>query len=447
MMDAPRHSSAAIEREKLMSTTTTTPAGIPLLARPFVALGLAVLAEIGIAFFVLQVVATPLVIVTVGIPLLLVAIPATRWYANLHRFLIGKLTGVHIPRPYRQASRPGPLRFLRTAAADPATWRDLAWLLVNATLGFVMTLLSAVLFLSMIFYLIYPFLLAVTPPGVFDRPFGGLVELDHAVEGFYMWPVAGIAFLLWYNFGRPLLTGYAQLSKSLLGPTKAAELNLRVQELATSRAETVDTQAAELRRIERDLHDGAQARLAALSMTLGLAESMVGRDPKQAQQLLTEARESAGHALSELRDLVRGIHPPVLADRGLDGAVRALALACPIKIDITIDLPGRPPAPVESAAYFAIAEALANLVKYSAATTAWVQLSYADEKLHIMVGDDGIGGAEIRPGGGLYGIQRRLAAFDGTLTLVSPTGGPTTVIMELPCESSSLKITPSSGTA
>ncbi|WP_328992251.1 sensor histidine kinase [Kribbella sp. NBC_01245] len=429
------------------TSLNTRVAVMPLLARPFVALGLAVLAEIGIAFFVLQVVATPLVIVTVGIPLLLVAIPATRWYANVHRSLIGTLLGVRIPRPYRQANKPGPLRFLRTAASDPATWRDLAWLIVNATLGFVMTLLSAVLFLSMIFYLIYPFLLAVTPDGVFDRPMGGLFHLDHAIKGFYMWPVAGIAFLLWYNFGRPLLTGYAKLSKSLLGPTKAAELNLRVQQLATSRAETVDTQAAELRRIERDLHDGAQARLAALSMTLGLAESMVGRDPDQAQQLLTEARESAGHALSELRDLVRGIHPPVLADRGLDGAVRALALACPINIDITIDLPGRAPAPVESAAYFAIAEALANLVKYSAASTAWVQLTYENEKLHIMVGDDGVGGAEIRPGGGLYGIQRRLAAFDGTLTLVSPTGGPTTVIMELPCESSSLKITPSSGTA
>jgi signal transduction histidine kinase len=137
----------------------------------------------------------------------------------------------------------------------------------------------------------------------------------------------------------------------------------------------------------------------------------------------------------------------VLADRGLDGAVNALALTCPFKVDVMYDVPGRPPAPVESAAYFAVAEALANAVKYSAATNAWVQITHEEERLHIIVGDDGVGGATVTVGGGLYGIQRRLAAFDGTLTVVSPTGGPTTVIMELPCESSSLKITPSSGTA
>jgi signal transduction histidine kinase len=182
-------------------------------------------------------------------------------------------------------------------------------------------------------------------------------------------------------------------------------------------------------------------------MNLGMAEEMVARDPKQAAALLTEARESASTALSELRDLVRGIHPPVLADRGLDGAIKALALTCPFKVDVMYDVPGRPPAPVESAAYFAVAEALANAVKYSAATNAWIQITHEDERLHILVGDDGVGGATVTPGGGLYGIQRRLAAFDGTLTVVSPTGGPTTVIMELPCESSSLKITPSSGTA
>jgi signal transduction histidine kinase len=160
----------------------------------------------------------------------------------------------------------------------------------------------------------------------------------------------------------------------------------------------------------------------------------VERDPATAQQLLTEAREAAGQALTELRDLVRGIHPPVLADRGLEGAVRALALACPLRVDVTTDLPGRPPAPVESAAYFAVAEALANVVKHSAATTAWVQIAYEQNGLHMIVGDDGIGGATVETGGGLYGVQRRLAAFDGTLTVSSPGGGPTTVVMELPCD-------------
>ncbi|ONI72576.1 histidine kinase [Kribbella sp. ALI-6-A] len=418
----------------------------PRVAQPFVALGLAVLAEIGIAFFVLNVVSVPLIAVWVGIPMLLVFVPCVRWFANCHRTILSGFLGVRIERPYRKPPMPGVLMWLRTTLSDPATWRDIAWLLVNAVIGFTLNLLSAVLFLASLFYLIYPFLVWVTPDGVFDRPFGGLFQLN-PVTAFAMVPLGLVAFLIWSASGERLLRANAYLAKSLLGPTESAQLAIRVRELAESRAETVDTQAAELRRIERDLHDGAQARLAALSMNLGMAEEMVARDPKQAAALLTEARESASTALSELRDLVRGIHPPVLADRGLDGAIKALALTCPFKVDVMYDVPGRPPAPVESAAYFAVAEALANAVKYSAATNAWIQITHEDERLHILVGDDGVGGATVTPGGGLYGIQRRLAAFDGTLTVVSPTGGPTTVIMELPCESSSLKITPSSGTA
>ncbi|WP_433007085.1 sensor histidine kinase [Kribbella sp. CA-294648] len=422
------------------------PMRFPRLAQPFIALGLAVLAELGIAFFVLNVVAVPLIAVWVGIPLLLVFVPCVRWYANCHRVLYAGLIGTPIPKPYKKPPMPGILMWLRTTLTDPATWRDIAWLLVNAVIGFTLTLLSAVLFLASVFYLIYPFLVWVTPDGVFTEPFGGLFTVNVATS-FLMIPFGFFAFLIWLAAGERLLKGAAYVGKSLLGPTESAQLAIRVRELSDSRAETVDTQAAELRRIERDLHDGAQARLAALSMSLGMAEEMVARDPAQAAALLTEARESAGTALSELRDLVRGIHPPVLADRGLEGAVKALALSLPFKVDVTIDLPGRPPAPVESAAYFAVAEALANALKHAAATTAWVQLTHENERLHILVGDDGVGGATVRPGGGLYGIERRLAAFDGTLTVASPTGGPTTVIMELPCESSSLKITPSSGTA
>ncbi|WBQ07452.1 sensor histidine kinase [Kribbella sp. CA-293567] len=422
------------------------PMAFPRAAQPFIALGLAVLAEVGIAFFVLNVVAVPLIAVWVGIPLLLVFVPCTRWFANCHRTLYAGITGTVIPRPYKKPPMPGLLMWLRTTLTDPATWRDIAWLLVNAVVGFVLNLLSAVLFLGSVFYLIYPFLVWVTPDGVFTQPLGGLFTVNVATS-FVMIPVGLLVFLIWLGSGERLLKAAAYVGKSLLGPTENAQLAIRVRELSDSRAETVDTQAAELRRIERDLHDGAQARLAALSMSLGMAEEMVARDPAKAAALLTEARESAGTALSELRDLVRGIHPPVLADRGLDGAVRALALSLPFKVDVTIDLPGRPPAPVESAAYFAIAEALANALKHAAATTAWVQISHEQERLHLLVGDDGVGGATVRPGGGLYGIERRLAAFDGTLTVASPTGGPTTVIMELPCESSSLKITPSSGTA
>jgi signal transduction histidine kinase len=208
----------------------------------------------------------------------------------------------------------------------------------------------------------------------------------------------------------------------------------------------VDAQAAELRRIERDLHDGAQARIVSLGMTIGLAEELIERDPAAARKLLAEARESSSAALVELRHLVRGIHPPVLAERGLDGAVRALALSLPIPITVDIDLPGRPDTPVESAAYFVVAEALANVSRHSAASTAWVRMRHADGVLFMTVGDDGIGRADPAAGTGLRGIERRLAAFDGTIALSSPPGGPTVVTMELPCALSSPKTSLSSGT-
>jgi signal transduction histidine kinase len=219
-----------------------------------------------------------------------------------------------------------------------------------------------------------------------------------------------------------------------------------VAQLTETRADNLDAQAAELRRIERDLHDGAQARLVSLGMAIGLAEEMVDRDPKAARKLLAEARESSGIALVELRHLVRGIHPPVLAERGLDGAVRALAARLPVPTTVDVDLPGRAATPVESAAYFAIAEALANLSRHSHAHQAWVNLTYTDGLLFMTVGDDGSGGADPRRGTGLRGIERRLAAFDGTMTLSSPPGGPTVVTMELPCALSSPKTTLSCGT-
>jgi signal transduction histidine kinase len=182
-------------------------------------------------------------------------------------------------------------------------------------------------------------------------------------------------------------------------------------------------------------------------MTIGLAEELVERDPAAARKLLAEAREASGTALVELRHLVRGIHPPVLAERGLDGAVRALALSLPVPTTVDGGVPDRLATPVESAAYFAAAEALTNVARHSGATTAWVSLRCEGDKLFMMVGDDGHGGADPGAGTGLHGIERRLAAFDGTMALSSPPGGPTVVTMELPCALSSPKTSPSSETA
>jgi signal transduction histidine kinase len=241
----------------------------------------------------------------------------------------------------------------------------------------------------------------------------------------------------------------------LLGPTsgaaRAGELEERVRHLADTRADAVDASAAELRRIERDLHDGPQARLAGLGMSIGLAAELMDRDPEAARRLLVEARETSGLALGELRELVRGIHPPVLAERGLDGAVRALALALPLPVDVDVALPGRPAGPVESAVYFAVAEVLANAVKHARANRVSVRLAHEAGTLTVVVADDGAGGAAVQDesaarGSGLAGIGRRLAAFDGTMSVASPPGGPTVVTMELPCALFSPRISPSSGT-
>jgi signal transduction histidine kinase len=182
-------------------------------------------------------------------------------------------------------------------------------------------------------------------------------------------------------------------------------------------------------------------------MSLALAEQEFARDPDSARALLTEARSASSDALAELRDLVRGIHPPVLADRGLVGAVQALALAVPMPVDVDAELEGRLSAPVESAAYFAVAEALANVIKHAGAQHAWIALRREGDALTLTVRDDGNGGADPSRGTGLHGIERRLSAFDGTLAIESPPGGPTELVMVLPCASSSPKISPSSGTA
>ncbi|RZS37010.1 signal transduction histidine kinase [Herbihabitans rhizosphaerae] len=322
-----------------------------------------------------------------GFPLLALGIMGTRWLARRHRTWASNVLGIKIENPYRPLPS-GPVGRLKTVIADPATWRDILWLPVNATVGAFLAFTQ--------FALSFPVLI-----GMWANP-----------------------KLRWVQ---------ARITRSLLAPTESAKLTARVEQLASSRAETVDASAAELRRIERDLHDGAQARLVALGMNLGMAEDAIDRDPTMARDMLIEARQSTTKALVELRDLVRGIHPPVLADRGLDGGVQALALDCALTVDVDIELEGRAPAPVESAAYFAVSEVLTNAAKHSGAGHAWIHVRHTEGSLQMQVVDNGHGGADLDAGTGLRGIQRRLAAFDGTLVLTSPPGGPTVVSMSVPC--------------
>jgi signal transduction histidine kinase len=229
-------------------------------------------------------------------------------------------------------------------------------------------------------------------------------------------------------------------ARTLLHPGPDPELAGRVQQLTETRGHAIDAATSELRRIERDLHDGAQARLVALGMNLRAVERMLPTSPQAALALVAEARETSSRALSDLRNLVRGIYPPVLADRGLGHAVQALALDTPLPVRVDVDLPGRLTAPVESACYFAVAEVLANAVRHSGASQVDIRMQHADGTLRIDVCDDGIGGADQAKGTGLQGVERRLGTFDGIMAVSSPTGGPTMIVMEVPCVLSSPKI-------
>jgi signal transduction histidine kinase len=278
-------------------------------------------------------------------------------------------------------------------------------------------------------------------PDVLTSPYTAVVRFGAVwVDSRTLALLAGVQGFAFLTLGVRLVPRTIGLhARALLQAEPDAELAGRVERLAQTRALAVDNAAAELRRVERDLHDGAQARLVALGMSLRAAERLVETSPQAAVALIVEARETSSKALTELRDLVRGIYPPVLADRGLADAIRALALDTPISTQVVIDLPGRLDAPVESAVYFAVAEALANAVKHAGARRVQIRALHSRGALRVEVTDDGAGGADPAAGTGLLGVERRLGTFDGVLAVSSPPGGPTMIVMEVPCALSSLR--------
>ena len=230
-----------------------------------------------------------------------------------------------------------------------------------------------------------------------------------------VWPIVVIALVL-----------------GLEAITRGKKSEARVEELTQSRAGAVEAAESQLRRIERDLHDGAQARLVALGMNIGLAEQQLEKDPEKAQDHLAEARKAAGAALQELRDLARGIHPPILADRGLEAAIRALADHAAVPVSVDVELAERPPAAVETAAYFVAAEGLANALKHAQASRIDIAVHEREDAIVVRVLDDGRGGVS-EAGGGLHGLRQRVEALDGSLRIASPDGGPTVIEAVLPC--------------
>ncbi|WP_327422413.1 sensor domain-containing protein [Streptomyces sp. NBC_01230] len=254
-------------------------------------------------------------------------------------------------------------------------------------------------------------------------PWGVLTFTVTLVSLFVLWPVLPFSARLLTNADRAMARG-------LLSPSD--ELERRIAELESDRGVVVDTAAADLRRIERDLHDGAQARLVALAMGLGLAKEKLTEDPEAAARMVDEAHGEVKVALQELRDLARGIHPAVLTDRGLDAALSAIASRCTVPVRVEVDLPGRPAEAIEGIAYFTVSELLQNVSKHSGARSASVEVWRSAERLLIRVSDDGRGGARMDGGTGMSGLAERLGAVDGLFVLDSPVGGPTTVTAELP---------------
>jgi len=368
--------------------------------------------------------------IIVGLPLLLVLFAILRWNARLER----RRTGWALSEPVREWYRPRTgnwLRRLRVVAGDPQTWKDLAWLAVLGTFGFVSAVVAITMWGTIAGLLVLPAWNWSLPNDGVDF---GLFRADSLGEAFIGVDIGLVAIPVAYVIQRWMTEGLLRLSRALLSPSREAALQARVGELAATRAGAVDAAAAELQRIERDLHDGAQARLVALAMDLGMAEERFARDPEGARELVGEAREEAKRALAELRDLARGIRPSLLAERGLGPALTALAARSPIPASVDLDVPRGLPDAIENTAWFVVSEALANAGKHSGAARVVVNVGRVEDHLVVEVSDDGVGGASAA-GDGLTGLRKRVEALDGTLAVSSPRGGPTAIRAELPCGS------------
>ncbi|MFQ6327570.1 sensor histidine kinase [Nocardia sp. CWNU-33] len=369
-------------------------------------------------------------LVGVGIPAIPEALRVLRPLIGVERRRAARRLGEPIEAVYRPME--GDLRRqLATAFTDPANRRDIGWLLLHAVTGIYVGVLAVALPLSALNQLVIPAYWRLVPAGSIAN-FGIVVD---------SWPTALLSILISVPVGAvalqlPVIAGWqATAAKILLCPPEDVLLADRVAALTATRAAALDAHGAELRRIERDLHDGAQARIAAVIMQLGLADQLREQDPAAAQGLVRKAQDTATAALAELRDVVRSVYPPVLSDRGLASAISALAARSAIPVVLDLSHVGRRPAAVEAAAYFVIAEALTNATKHSGAESISIVLGGAPEVLAIEVCDDGVGGAGEAYGGGLAGIRRRAEALDGRMELTSPDGGPTVLRVELPCGS------------
>lgn len=311
-------------------------------------------------------------------------------------------------------------------------WKEVAYVLVHYPLGAITTSLAVGAWCVSATLLAMPAIVAGLTDGTVR-----IAGITIGSGGAWLLALVGLLGLLvaapWTTVALAELDRI--IGRALLGRSERKEFEERVSDLQSSRTRAVDSAEAERRRIERDLHDGAQQRLIAVAMSLGIARQRLDDDPESARLLVGEAHDEVKSALKELRDLVRGIHPVILEDRGLDAALSAVIARCSVPVDLRVDVVERPVAAVESAAYFIVSEALVNVVRHAQATAATVEIARRGDRLTIAVADNGIGGADPSRGTGLQGLSDRVAAIDGWMQVVSPVGGPTTLMVEVPCGS------------
>jgi signal transduction histidine kinase len=384
--------------------------------------------------------AAGLLITFVGVPLLAVVLAGSRGLGRLERARARALlrTPVAEPEPVRALQRrPGLLGWAGALMRSGTSWRSLLYAVLHfpwAVLSFCVTVTCWVQGWALLLYPAWRWVF----PAFTDQPglelwgdgHGHAWYLDSASDLLAASGVGLVLVLLTPWLVRGLTQVDRLLVLSLLGPSRMAT---RMWQLESDRGTVVDTAAADLRRIERDLHDGAQARLVALAMDLGLAKEKLLEDPETAARMVDEAHGEVKRALQELRDLARGIHPAILTDRGLGPALSAVAARCTVPVTVSCDLDERPAAAVEGIAYFTASELLQNISKHARATRAAVEIWRTHDRLLLQVTDDGRGGADpTTAGGGLAGLAERLDAVDGLLAVRSPTGGPTTITAELP---------------
>jgi signal transduction histidine kinase len=369
----------------------------------------------------------------IGIPVMIATFGLAHGLANVERSRAGSIDRRTIPNSLPPLTRPTFLGRVGERLSSGARWKEVGYHLLNvfpASIGYAVTIAAWSGALALLFL---PAYLPALP--------GHTAHFHFFEIGYSGWLAAATATgLVGVAVVAPWVTiGVADLevamARKMLGPGGNAELVARAVRAESTRTAAVDAAETERRRIERDLHDGAQQRLVALAADLGAARERLAVDAEGGRELVASAHEEAKAALKEIRDLVRGIHPVILEDRGLDAALSAVVARSSVPVTLDVDMAQRPPAPVESAAYFVVSEALTNVTRHAHATRAWVSIARAGDRLVVEVRDDGIGGADADAGSGLQGLRDRVAALKGWMSVISPPGGPTTITVELPCAS------------